>query len=257
VTFIACARTPAVLAIMLAAVAGCGATQVPTSGDREPEILTVFAASSLRNAFTTIGADFERSHPGVRVRFSFGGSQDLVEQVYAGGPADVLATADEASMDSSRVPTAVDPKPFATNTLEIAVPKGNPARVSSLADLGRPGLKLVICAVEVPCGTATAAVAKIAGVTLRPVSREQSVVDVVGKVASGEADAGIVYVTDIRGSKGAVEGVEFPEAKQVVNVYPIARLADSKHAKLAGEFVASVCGGAGHRVLADAGFGSP
>ena len=116
---------------------------------------------------------------------------------------------------------------------------------------------MVICAAEVPCGTATEAVAKLAGVTLQPVSREQAVVDVLGKVEAGEADAGVVYVTDIEGSKGAVDGIEFPEADQVVNVYPIARLADSKHAKLADAFVASVRTGAGHEVLVDAGFGSP
>lgn len=247
-------RTPAAVAAFLAmlALSGCGAEQHPAA---KASTLTVFAASSLKNAFTTIGTDFEKSHPGVTVRFSFGGSPDLAEQINAGAPADVFATADQPNM--KKVPSAVDPKLFATNVLEIAVPAGNPAKVKTFADLAKPGLKLVICAVEVPCGTATAAVAKIAHVTLHPVSREQAVVDVLGKVSSGEADAGVVYVTDVEGSKGAVDGVEFPESKRVVNVYPIARLKSSKHAKLADEFIASVRTGAGHQVLADAGFGSP
>jgi molybdate transport system substrate-binding protein len=243
--------------VLLLAMASCGSHEAPdASGEHAQQAtLTVFAASSLKNTFTAIGADFEKSHPGVTVRFSFAGSPDLAEQINAGAPADVFATADEANMN--KVPSAVDPEPFATNILEIAVPDGNPAKVSTFADLAKPGLKLVICAAEVPCGAATESVAKLAGVTLSPVSREQAVVDVLGKVRSGEADAGIVYVTDVRGSKGAVEGIGFPEATKVVNVYPIARLADSKHPKLADEFVASVRRGVGHTVLVAAGFGTP
>ena len=239
--------------VSLLAAAGCGRSGPPA--DSSQTTLTVFAASSLKNSFTAIGTDFENSHPDVTVRFSFGGSPDLAEQINAGAPADVFATADEPNM--KRVRSALAPKAFATNTLEIAVPDGNPAHVTSLADLAKPGLKLVICAVEVPCGRATAAVAELAGVALRPVSREQAVVDVLGKVQSGEADAGLVYVTDVQSSEGTVDGVEFPEAKEVVNVYPIARLADSEHIRLAEEFIASVRTGAGHEILADSGFGSP
>ena len=249
-------RTVVLALLVPVLIAACGAP-VAVGGHRAPATLTVFAASSLRNAFTEIGADFERTHPGVSVRFSFAGSADLVEQINAGAPADVFASADQASMDTSRLPTAVDPQPFATNTLEIAVPRGNPAKIGTFADLARPGLKVVICAVEVPCGAATRAVAEIVGVRLRPVSREQAVSDVLGKVAAGEADAGVVYVTDVKGSKGTVDGIEFPESKQVVNVYPIARLADSEHPRLADEFIASVRTGAGHKTLADAGFGTP
>jgi molybdate transport system substrate-binding protein len=236
----------------LLALASCG-----TSGSRQSShrVLTVFAASSLKNSFTTIGKGFEKTHPGVTVRFSFGGSPDLAQQINAGAPADVFASADEATMNE--VTGAVDPEPFATNVLEIAVPAGNPASVRTFADLARPGLKLVICADEVPCGTATRAAAKIAGVTLHPVSREQAVVDVLGKVATGEADAGVVYVTDVAGSKGVVDGIAFPEAKRVVNLYPIAKLTTTRHGALADEFIASVRTGAGHGVLVDAGFGAP
>jgi molybdate transport system substrate-binding protein len=248
----------ATLALLpLFAVASCSSSDVPDASDEHARhaTLTVFAASSLKNTFTAIGADFEKSHPGVTVRFSFAGSPDLAEQVNAGAPADVFATADEANM--KKVATAVHPQPFATNILEIAVPDGNPAKVETFADLAKPGLKLVICAVEVPCGTATESVAKLAGVALTPVSREQAVVDVLGKVQSGEADAGLVYVTDVKGSKGAVDGINFPEAKKVVNVYPIATLKGSEHRDLADEFVASVRAGAGHKVLVAAGFGTP
>jgi molybdate transport system substrate-binding protein len=243
--------------VQFLALAGCGSGAAPDASDEPAQhaTLTVFAASSLKNPFSAIGADFEKSHPGVTVRFSFAGSPDLAEQINAGAPADVFATADEANM--KKVPTAVDPEPFATNILEIAVPDGNPAKVETFADLAKPGLKLVICAVEVPCGAATESVAKLAGVTLTPVSREQAVVDVLGKVQSGEADAGLVYVTDVKGSKGAVDGISFAEAKKVVNVYPIATLKGSEHRDLADEFVASVRTGAGHKVLAAAGFGTP
>jgi molybdate transport system substrate-binding protein len=240
--------------VPLLVVAGCSAGESPER-QREHATLTVFAASSLKNTFTAISADFEKSHPGVAVRFSFAGSPDLAEQINAGAPADVFAAADEAIM--KKVPTAVDPEPFATNMLEIAVPKGNPARVKTFGDLAEPGLTLVVCAAEVPCGAATESVAELAGVTLKPVSREQAVVDVLGKVRSGEADAGLVYVTDVIGSKGAVDGINVPEAKKVVNVYPIAALKGSRHTDLADEFVALVRSGAGRSVLAAAGFGTP
>jgi molybdate transport system substrate-binding protein len=149
------------------------------------------------------------------------------------------------------------PELFATNTLEIAVPPDNPADVRSLRDLTHPGVKLVVCAPEVPCGAAAQGVAKAAGLTFHPVSEEQSVTDVLGKVTSGEADAGLVYVTDVKGAGGDVEGIAFPESGSVVNQYPIATVADSKHARLAQAFVDLVLSHQGQQVLADAGFGKP
>ena len=154
-------------------------------------------------------------------------------------------------------PAARRPRAFASNTLEIAVPPGNPAHVTGLADLARPGLKLVVCAPEVPCGSATRALARAARLTLEPVSEEQSVTDVLGKVSTGEADAGLVYVTDVQGAGNAVDGIAFPESDGVVNTYPIAVLRDSDHTALARQFVDFVLGSAGRRVLADAGFGTP
>lgn len=221
--------------------------------------LTVYAASSLTAAFGEIAEEFEAEHEGVDVKLDFGGSSDLVTQIQNGAPADVFASADTANMDKLVQDglTGADPQDFATNVLEIAVPPGNPAGVQTLADLAEPGLKLVVCAPEVPCGAAAQQVAQVAGVTLDPVSEEQSVTDVLGKVTSGEADAGLVYVTDVAGAGDDVEGITFPESKQVVNVYPIAPVAASDQAELAQEFVDLVLGDTGQQILQDAGFGQP
>jgi molybdate transport system substrate-binding protein len=243
----------AALAVAVAVTsAACGSG---ASGD-SPQTVRVFAAASLTSTFTELGKRFEADHPGVRVRLSFGGSSDLADQIRAGAPADVFASADTKNMDKLGT-TAVDPRDFASNTLEIAVPPGNPAGISSLEDLTRPGVKLVVCAAEVPCGAATQAVAQKAGLTLKPVSEEQSVTDVLGKVSSGEADAGVVYVTDVKGAGSKVEGITFPEAAGVVNVYPIATLHGSKQSRLAQEFVDLVLGQSGQKVLSGAGFGTP
>ena len=221
--------------------------------------LTVFAAASLTSSFEQLGESFEKSHEGVQVDFNFAGSSDLVAQVQSGAPADVLASADEANMDKLTADDlqGSDPELFATNTLEIATPPDNPADVQSLEDLADPDINLVICAPEVPCGAASQSVAEAAGVTLEPDSEEQSVTDVLGKVTSGEADAGLVYVTDVITAGDAVQGIEFPESASVVNSYPIATVADSENADLAQEFVDLVLSDEGQQVLADAGFGRP
>jgi molybdate transport system substrate-binding protein len=242
----------AVAAVLAVTTVACGSDD--SGGSKQT--LTVFAASSLTKTFTELGKEFEEDHDGVTVRFSFGGSSDLVEQIRSGAPADVLASADTKNMDKLG-DSATDPQDFASNTLEIAVPPGNPAGITSLRDLTKPGVKLVVCAPEVPCGTATRGVAHAAGLTLKPVSEEQSVTDVLGKVASGEADAGVVYVTDVKGAGDQVEGITFPEAADAVNVYPISVLADSKHDSLAQEFVDFVLADQGQKALADAGFGQP
>ncbi|MFE5309955.1 molybdate ABC transporter substrate-binding protein [Isoptericola sp. NPDC056605] len=241
------------------ALAGCGTT---ASGDDGAEAgtttLTVFAAASLKGSFEDLAEQFEAAHEGVDVQLSFAGSSDLVAQIQQGAPADVFASADTANMDKLVADDLVtDPQDFATNTLEIAVPPGNPAGVETLDDLADPAVKLVLCAPEVPCGAASAKVADAAGLDLTPVSEEQSVTDVLGKVTAGEADAGLVYVTDVAAAGDAVEGIEFTESTSAVNTYPIATVADTDHADLAQEFVALVLSNDGQQTLSGFGFAAP
>ena len=245
------------LAPLLAActTAGGGApSSSPGPGERS---LTVYAAASLRQSFTQIGEAFEAAHPGVEVAFSFAGSSDLAAQIVQGAPADVLASADTPTMERVIGAGLADggATVFATNVLTIAVPPGNPDRVAGLADLVQPGLKLVQCAPQVPCGAAAEAAAARAGVELSPVSEEPNVTDVLGKVRSGEADAGLVYVTDVTGA--GAEGVPFPESSAAVNRYPIAALRGARDPALAREFADFVAGPEARKVLEDAGFGAP
>jgi molybdate transport system substrate-binding protein len=241
-------------AALIPGLAGCGSDS--SGPGTEGATITVFAAASLTATFTELGELFESEHEGVTVDLSFAGSSDLVAQIQEGAPADVFASADEASM--ARLTAAglegSDPALFAANTLEIAVPPDNPAGIASFEDLARDGLALVLCAPEVPCGAASVAVADAAGLTLEPVSEEQSVTDVLGKVRSGEADAGLVYVTDVAAAGDAVMGIEFPESADAVNLYPIATVADSAEPDLAQEFVDLVLSPTGQQVLRDACF---
>lgn len=228
------------------------------SGGSDPDVLTVYAASSLTAAFEQLAEDFEADHDGVQVRLTFGGSSDLAAQIDQGAPADVFASADQDTMaglvDADLV---TDPVDFAGNTLTIAVPPDNPAGVSGLADLARDEVRLVVCAPAVPCGAAAARLAEQQGVELSPVSEEQSVTDVLTKVSSAEADAGLVYVTDVAAAGDDVRGIEVPGADAVVNTYPIATVADSEQPTLAQEFVDLVRGPQGRTVLGDLGFRSP
>lgn len=236
--------------------AGCGAQG--SAGDAE-NTLTVFAAASLKAPFTAMAKSFEASHPGTKVKLSFAGSADLATQLGQGAPADVFASADPANMAKVTGAGLADgsPRNFASNTLTIAVPPANPAGINSFADLAKPGNKVVVCAPQVPCGAAAATIESRTGVHLSPVSEESSVTDVLGKVGSGEADAGLVYVTDVQGDGGKVKGIAFPEAAAVVNTYPITALRGSHNKDLAAAFLAEVTGADGQRVLADAGFGRP
>lgn len=240
-------------ALALLPLTACGSNSPAST---EKTTLTVFAAASLTSTFEQLGTAFEKAQPGVSVEFNFLGSSDLVAQIDQGAPADVFASADTANMDKLVAAdlAAGTPVAFASNTLEIAVPPGNPAGVSSLQDLSRSDVTLVVCAPEVPCGAAAQQVATAAGVTLTPVSEEQQVTDVLTKVSTGEADAGLVYKTDVQGAGKDVEGIEFPEAASVVNVYPITVVKGSKQATLAGKFVDLVTGAEGQSVLQAAGF---
>jgi molybdate transport system substrate-binding protein len=260
------AATP--LLVLLATLAACGsgssagsagsASSAGGSSMKRQE-LTVYAASSLTTTFTELGRRFEASHRGVKVAFSFGGSSDLVAQIQQGAPADVFASADTATMEKAVSSNVVRGTPvrFATNTLEIAVPPGNPAGISSLKDLAKPGTKVVLCAPQVPCGAAAAKVEASSRVVIKPVSEEQAVTDVLTKVESGEADAGLVYVTDVKAAGDKVEGIPFPESSAAVNTYPVATLSRSGNTRLARQFVALVTGAEGRSVLAGAGFAKP
>ena len=221
--------------------------------------ITVFAAASLKATFTKLASDFEAKNPGTKITLNFAGSSDLVTQITQGAPADVLASADAKNMAKLKDAKLVDGAPvdFATNVLEIAVPPSNPASISSFADLAKPGVKVVVCAPQVPCGAATHTVEKAAGATLAPVSEESSVTDVLGKVTSGEADAGLVYVTDVKTAGDKVKGIPFAESGKAVNTYPIATVGTSKNKDLAAAFITMVTGSEGEKVLNDAGFGTP
>jgi molybdate transport system substrate-binding protein len=244
-------------ALLVVPLAACSSDGGDAGGDQKT--ITVYAASSLTSAFTELGQQFEENHPGVTVTFNFAGSSDLVAQVQQGAPADVLATADQANMDRATGDDLVDgdPVPFATNTLEIAVPPDNPAGVQGLADLASSDVTVVLCAPEVPCGAAAVEVEKNAGIDITPVSEEQSVTDVLGKVSSGEADAGLVYVTDVEAAGGDVTGIAVPDDVNVVNTYPVAVLGDSEQKDLADQFLELVTGPDGQAALADLGFGPP
>jgi molybdate transport system substrate-binding protein len=253
-------RLGATSAVVLLALplATCGDGGSDSNDGKGEQTLTVFAAASLTKTFEELEDRFEDAHPGVDVKLSFGGSSDLVAQITEGAEADVFASADTANMDklvAARL-TAGDPREFATNTLMIAVPPGNPARISGLADLAKKDVQLVLCQPEVPCGSAAREVADAAGVTFAPVSEEESVSGVLTKVEDGEADAGLVYVTDVAAAGDDLEGIDFPEAAGVVNHYPIAALEGSQHAGLAEQWIDLVTGD-GQKVLQDAGFGAP
>lgn len=249
---------PAVgLAVVLALSACATGAQSPHDGAYGPII--VFAAASLREPFTEIAQRFEADHPGADVTLNFAGSADLITQITEGAPADVLATADQWTMQQVQDAglLAGDPEDFTTNTLQLAVPPDNPAGVSSLADAAREGVKTVVCAEQVPCGATARALEESAGVDLTPVSEETSVTDVLGKVTSGEADAGLVYVTDVLAAGDAVLGIEVPEASSAATTYPIAAVSNSEETETAQAFVDFVAGKDGRTVLGAAGFGAP
>ncbi|MEQ3550359.1 molybdate ABC transporter substrate-binding protein [Pseudonocardia nematodicida] len=221
--------------------------------------LTVFAAASLTGTFEELEREFEAANPGTDVTFNFAGSSTLAQQITQGAPADVFASADQSNMDKVTEPELTEGEPtlFATNTLQIAVAPQNPKDVTSLETLTQPDLRTVICAPQVPCGAATERVEQAAGVDIPAVSEEQDVKAVLQKVQTGNADAGLVYKTDVAASGGQVEGVDFPQASEAVNDYPIAVLKSTRNAELAQRWVEFVTGDEGKRVLEAAGFGSP
>ncbi|GAB1693353.1 molybdate ABC transporter substrate-binding protein [Krasilnikovia sp. M28-CT-15] len=241
--------------------AGCERGRRPTTtiGDALAGSVTVLAAASLKGAFDQIGAAFEAAHPGTKTTFSYGGSDDLARQVVSGMRADVFAAASAATMRTvTDAEYAVGtPDTFARNQLVIAVPEGNPMRVRSLADLARPGVRVALCAAQVPCGAATDRVLGAAGAALTPVAREPDVRATLATLRRGAADAALVYRTDVRAAGPGVDAVEFPESAQAINAYPIAVLKNAPNPAGAAAFVAYVLGPQAQQMLADAGFQRP
>ncbi|MEU8279886.1 molybdate ABC transporter substrate-binding protein [Microbispora bryophytorum] len=244
------------LALVLLAAIGCGGGGTQT--------LTVFADASLTGTFGSLGKTFEAAHPGVAVRFDFGGSGALAQRIVRGAPTDLFAAAGTAAMRESGAPS---PRVFARDSLQIAVPKGNPAHVASLKDLTAPGVRVALCAEPVPCGAGARTALAAAGVTVTPVGPDQNGPDQNGpdqngakalaKVRLGEADAALVYRTDIRAAgaaDGALEAVDLPETAGAVEDYLIATVPGTERLALTREFVDLVLSSEGRKVLAAAGF---
>jgi len=236
-------------ALLLTAVTGCGGS------DRTK--LTIFAASSLTGTFTTLEAQFQKDHPDVDVVLSFGSSTTLAEQITSGAPADVIATADEKSIsvvkDAGQL--AAPPAQFATNTLVIAVPPGNPGKVTGVESLSTA--KFVACDPSAPCGAAAQQMLQNAGITAQATTYLEDVASTLAQVETGNVDAGIVYVTDATGAGDQVTAIQIPAADNVTNPYFIAAVKGSKQATLAQDWVSLVTGPVGQGVLKKAGFGAP
>lgn len=255
-------RRPLLTAAALASallLAGCGTPPepAPTESDALHGEITVYAAASLRAAFDEIAAAFSDEHAGVVVKpISYDGSSTLATQIVEGASVDVFASADENNMNKvTEADLAADPVLFATNTLVIATPQGNPAGIRTLADLADPAHDVVLCAPEVPCGAASIRLLDAAGVIVTPASLEQNVTAVLTKVEADEADAGLVYATDVVGK--AVESIVPEGAGQVVNRYPIVALKDAPNPAVAQAFADFVLGPQGAAILAKHGFGAP
>jgi molybdate transport system substrate-binding protein len=249
-------RLAAVLAVAALALAACGGDEPSGGSSGSSNEIKVFAAASLTAAFTELGQQYTSANGGTKVTFNFAGSQALATQIQQSAPADVFASADLANMD--KVKDLVDtPKSFASNLLAIVVEKGNPKGVKGLDDLGDGDLKVVLAAEEVPAGRYAKQILDKAGVSVTPVSQEDNVKAVVTKVSLGEADAGIVYVTDVSAGGDKVEGVDIPQTENVTATYPIATVKAGKAQDKAQAFMDLVLSDQGQQVLEQFGFLPP
>ncbi len=254
--------TTAALAVVAVSLSACGsASSGTTTGGASSSVsgsITVFAAASLKESFTTLGQQFEAANPGTTITFSFGPSSGLATQITEKAPADVFASASQKTMDTvvqaGLAPTSTV---FAINTMAIATPKDPTTTVSSLADLANPAVKVAVCAADVPCGTAADALFENNRLTVTPVTREVDVKSVLSKVQLGEVDAGVVYVTDLKAAGDAVVGIDIPVDQNVLTSYPIATLSTSANPVTAQAFVAYVLSADARTVLLEAGFTAP
>jgi molybdate transport system substrate-binding protein len=243
----------AVLAMLIATVQPASAQQKP-SGQ-----ITVFAAASLTESFDAIAKQFEKKYPDVSVKFDYDASSNLATQINQGAPADVFASADQDNLQKTIDSGAVTPPAvvFAKNRLEIAVEKGNPKKIKSLADLQKSGLVVVLCADQVPCGKYAAQSLAMAGVTINPSSKEENAKATLSKVSIGEADASIVYVTDVKASKGTTSGVKIADKQNVIATYPMGVVKESQNATAAKAWVQYVTSKDGQKTLRKFGFLPP
>jgi len=241
------------LAVLIAAVQPASAQQKP-SGE-----LTVFGAASLTESFDAIAKQFEKKYPDVDVKFNYDASSSLATQIIQGAPADVFASADQDNLQKTLDAGTVNPPRvvFAKNRLEIAVEKGNPKKIKSLADLQKPGMVVVLCADQVPCGKYAAQSLAMAGVTVNPASKEENAKATLSKVSIGEADASIVYMTDVKAAKGTTGGVKIPNKVNVTATYPMAVVKQSQNATAANAWVKFVTSKDGEKTLKKFGFLPP
>lgn len=235
-----------------------GSTTAPASATSPAALsgsITVYAAASLTEAFNTIKAGFVKANPGVTVTVTYGASSDLSTQINNGAPADVFASASEKNMKA--VTSASSPQDFVSNTLEIATPPSNPGKITSVQDLAKSGVKVAVCAAAVPCGVVAQKVFTNAKIKVKPVASLADVKSTLAAVESGEVDAGLVYVTDVRAAGAKVKGIAIPAAVNASTKYPIAALSGSKNAAVAKAFVDYVLSAAGMQVLTADGFSQP
>ncbi len=236
---------------------GSGSSPSASSGAVSGTV-TVFAAASLTETFSTLGKQFEAAHPGTTVKFNFGASSSLAENINQGAPADVFASASPKNMQQVvDGGGATDSKTFANNVMQIAVPPDNPGNVTQLSDLAKPGLKVALCQPQVPCGTVAAQVFENANITVKPVTEGADVKAVLTTVRLGEVDAGVVYKTDVQAAGTKVKGIEIPADQNASTSYPITALTKAPNAAGAAAFVDYVLSGDGEKVLAQAGFAAP
>lgn len=255
----AAALAGAALTLGLCSCAQLGPTPSRAADGGPAGVLRVLAASSLTESFELIAEAFEDEHPQIRVALSFGGSSRLAQQVRAGAPADVFAAASPESMTvvTASGDASGEPRLFARNRLEIAVPRGNPGAVTGLADLADPARTVALCAPQVPCGALAERVLGAAGVVGAPDTLEGDVRAAMAKVRLGEVDAALVYRTDVLAARGAVDGIPFPEAALAANGYLVAVLVDARDPAVAGAFAAFLFSPRAQGMLADAGFEIP
>jgi molybdate transport system substrate-binding protein len=252
----------AVAGLAAVAAAGCssggGSSSSGSGGSSSTGSITVFAAASLMGSFTQLGKQFEAAHKGDTVKFSFGPSSGLATEINSGAPADVFASAAPANMQQVvSAGNASSPQNFAKNTAEVAVPPNNPGKVTSVKDLAKSSVKVALCQPQVPCGVVAAQVFKNVGIKVKPVTQQPDVKSVLTQVETGNVDAGMVYVTDVKAAGGKVKGVTIPASENATTLYPIATISSSKHKSIAQAFVSYVRSPTGQQVLASAGFEKP